>query len=213
MTAHGFDAIHASIDSIPANADVIMGYDTGTPNIKWTGADYAHFPNARQVHIDQGGVGSPTHTAHVRDVETGAWTPESAVTQTDGWNVPRPTIYCNLNTLPRVLAAGWKGDLWLAIPSDLPPAKPPEIPGCTVVAIQWKFATTYDMSVVYDDAWPRKEVSMPPQPPPGPWNVDENYPWQGAILTVIGADSKIHAYEYDMTSETWKRLDTIADTQ
>jgi len=162
MTATiGYDAIHLNVSSVPQLAAVVCGYDTGTPNIRWTPQDWSRFHTSRLVHIDQGGIGSPIPTATVRDVETGAWTPESAVAETGNWHALRRTIYCNQNTLPRVLAAGWQGDLWLAILSDRPPASPPVVKGCNVVAVQFAFDTTYDRSVVFDPYWPERHPAMP----------------------------------------------------
>lgn len=163
MSTPGYDATHINVAQIPANARVVFGYDTGTPDIKWTGGNYARFVSARKVHIDQGGLGSPVLTAHMRDVEPNAWSPESAVTETRGWNPPRPTIYCDRYDLPRVLAAGWHGDLALAIPSDLPPEKPPLVAGCTVVAVQWKFEAGMDLWVVFDDTWPERNIMTFPE--------------------------------------------------
>lgn len=156
----GYDAKHANIASIPQDAEVVLGYDTGTSDIRWTAADWERFATSRKVHIDQGGPGSPVLSATVRDVETGAWIPEIAVRNTAGWNPDRPTIYCNRSDLPRVLAAGWRGDLWLAIPSIAPPSAPPVVRDCTVVAVQHRFAGSYDRSVVFDPYWPRKAPVM-----------------------------------------------------
>jgi hypothetical protein len=156
----GHDAIHANVEAIPVNAPVVMGYDTGTPDIKWTAADWARFTTPRKVHIDQGGRGSPVLTSTVRDVETGAWSPEMASRDTKGWNPARPTIYCNQSTLPRVLAAGWRGDLWLAEPTGTPPSTPPIVPNCTVVAVQYAFLNSSDLSVVFDHDWPQKGPLM-----------------------------------------------------
>lgn len=156
-----WDAISANIGSIPSNAAMVAGYDTGTPDIVWGPHDWTMFPDASHVHIDQGGIGSPVPAATVRDVESGAWTPEAAVTDVSHWHTLRPTIYCNESTLPRVLAAGWKGDLWLAIPSSSEPASPPEVKDCTVVAVQWRFAGEYDQSVVFDQYWPNRPPADP----------------------------------------------------
>ena len=154
MSEVGYDATHLNVSSIPVSAPVVLGYDTGTPDIRWTAADWARFSTRRHVHIDQGGPGSPVLTSHVRDVETGAWDAVRAVQDTAGWNVPRRTIYCNQNTLPRVLAAGWHGDLWLAIPSPEPPTEPPVVQDCRVVAVQFSFDGDNDRSIVFDDTWP-----------------------------------------------------------
>lgn len=173
MSVIGYDAIHNLVPNIPWNAHVVMGYDTGSQAIKWTGLDFRRFPKARVVHIDQAGPGSPVLTATVRDVETGGWTPETAIKNREGWNAERPTIYCNLSTLPDVLANGWRGDLWLAILTSNPPTQPPVVPGCNVVAVQYRFESIYDVSVVFDDHWPRKAVTVSEVQYAAPTNVRE----------------------------------------
>lgn len=173
INAIGYDAMHVNVSVIPVNAEVVLGYDTGTLNIRWTPQDFARFTTRRKVHIDQGGPGSPVFTSHVRDVETGAWTPESAINGGIQWNAPRPTIYCNRDTLPRVTAAGWRGDLWLAIPMNTPPSHPPIVPGCTVVAVQYGFPVARDLSVVFDPYWPMKGPIVTGTQFPAPANLRE----------------------------------------
>lgn len=168
-----YDAIHDNVASIPANALVVAGYDTGSPDVRWTDADWARFPTKRKVHIDQGFTGSPVFAATVRDVEDHAWTPEAAIQHHGTWVADRPTIYCNLDELPRVLAAGWKGDLWLAIPSDSPPTVPPVVPGCTVVAMQWGQGVNTDLSIVFDPWWPERKPVMTGIRYPAPVNLRE----------------------------------------
>lgn len=209
MTVTGYDATHDNVGSLPTVADVVMGYDTGTPDIMWTAADWHRFPTMRHVHIDQGANGSPVLTATVRDVETGAWTPDAAVRDTVGWNPARPTIYCNMSTLPAVLNAGWRRDLWLAIPSDAPPTQPPVVPGCTVVAVQWRFAGPFDQSVVFDHDWPEASGSRPPIQYLAPagviaslavslsWNpvpAVDNIPPTGYTVEAYGLDGKLYGH-------------------
>ena len=160
MPVTGYDTVHNLVPNIPWDAHVVMGYDTGSSLVRWSSLDFRRFPKARVVHIDQGGPGSPVLTATVRDVERGAWTPQTAVRDTKGWSAERPTIYCNQSTLPEVLASGWRGDLWLAILTPKPPAQPPRVEGCSVVAVQYRFGQLYDTSVVFDDSWPRKAKPM-----------------------------------------------------
>jgi hypothetical protein len=132
--------------------DLIMWYGTGSPDIQWGQAELDLFPHSIKVQIDQGGTGSPIQSATVRDVEPRAWVAANAVNHRP-WVAPRPTIYCDRADLDGVLAAGWKGDVWLAWPgftrSDIP-----RIPGCNLVAIQDQFHAEYDRSLVYDDTWP-----------------------------------------------------------
>jgi hypothetical protein len=98
-------------------------------------------------------------SATVRDVETGAWTPGAAVSE-QPWTAVRPTIYCSLDTLPDVAAAGWQGDVWVADYGEPPvtPTAPPAVPaGMTCVAVQWSDqggGGAYDLSVVFDPTWP-----------------------------------------------------------
>lgn len=132
--------------------DMIAWYGTGSPDIQWTQEDLARFPNAVKVEIDQGFTGSPILSAQVRDVEGGAWTVSAAV-DTTGWDVHRPTIYCNRSTLSSVIAEGWTGDVWLAWPG-YQAAGPPVYNGVNVVAVQNIWAGDYDASVVYDASWP-----------------------------------------------------------
>ena len=154
-------ATAANVDSIPhAGLALVAGYTTGTPDIQWSAADWAKFPSAVHVTIDQG-YGAHDMDADIRDVEPGAWTPADAV-KLDGWTAARPTIYCDRNDLPAVLAAGWKGDLALAIPEP-EPELPPSVPGCDVVAVQFKFNPTWQLWVVFDEHWPQK----PPPHSPG----------------------------------------------
>jgi hypothetical protein len=117
------------------------------------------FHGALTVEIDQGFNSQPITTAMVRDVETGAWAVDKAVDRST-WHAPRPTIYCNRNTLPLVMGAGWRGDVWLAWPG-YNSSEPPVFPGVNVVAVQDVFGPNYDRSTVYDDTWPypKQEVA------------------------------------------------------
>jgi hypothetical protein len=188
------DATH---DNVPELAKVpglqlVAGYDTGSPSIDWTSADWARFPGVPHVTIDQGFTGSPNLAANVRDVEPGAWAPGQAVDRS-GWNVPRPTIYCNQSTLPSVLADGWKGDLWLAIPGHTGP--PPAVRDCVVVAIQDDYNNpAYDLSTVYDPYWPLETKAMNNviQIPnvPGSWIAVYHYV-PNAIVVGQGTDGRV----------------------
>jgi hypothetical protein len=164
MTQTMIDCIGSSAANVAQmfpDAAMIAYYVTGSGGIMWNSAEVAAFSKAtKRVTIDQGGAGSPVSSATVRDVETGAWTPQNAV-QNGPWVAARPTIYCNQSTLPQVLAAGWKGDLWLAIPG-YDSTVPPVVPGCTVVAVQNTFAGEYDSSIVYDPDWPAKPATTTP---------------------------------------------------
>lgn len=150
-----YDGIGANAGWIARNLpapDLIACYDTGSSDIVWSASDRALFPRSVKVTIDQGGVGSPTPASVVRDVEPGAWNPWRAVNDRP-WTAVRPTIYCSRDTIPDVLNAGWRGDLWIAWPGYTA-GHPPSVPGCTVVAVQNMFLSNYDQSSVFDDFWP-----------------------------------------------------------
>lgn len=157
------DSTHANVSILKrycGDLHYIAGYVTGTPDIKWTDTDWAQFPDATHITIDQGGPGSPVDTAIVRDVEPGAWNAKAAVNKT-GWNVERPTIYCDRSDLSSVLANGWRGDIWLAYPGWNSP-EPPSVSAGKIVAVQNNYYGTYDTSTVYDTTWPFAAIHNPP---------------------------------------------------
>lgn len=54
------DTIHGTIDGIPLSAPRVAGYVTGSASVRWTGDDWARFPHAGHVRIDQAaGLGVP----------------------------------------------------------------------------------------------------------------------------------------------------------
>ena len=155
------DAVSIVRREVPS-PQMVGWYSTGSPDVRWTDADRAEFQGAIMVDIDQGFTGSPVPTANVRDVETGAWGPGTAVNRA-GWLAERPTIYCDRSTLPSVIADGWRGDVWLSWPG-YDGVAPPLFPGVTVVAVQNVIGRDYDTSVVYDPYWPAKApVTMTPE--------------------------------------------------
>lgn len=69
------DAIHANVGNIGTAVPKVAGYVTGTPDIEWTDADWARFPNSGHVRIDQGHGGLLIDGVDVYDVEAGALSP------------------------------------------------------------------------------------------------------------------------------------------
>jgi hypothetical protein len=170
MTRSMGDAIHLNVAALAAaGTDMVAGYVTGTPDIQWTTADWALFAGKVAVTIDQGFTGSPVDSADVLDVEPGAWTPAGAVAQKPHMTSPRPTVYCSASVVPELDAAGWRGDVWVADWTSTPPLQPYPVPaGMTCVAVQYSDqggGGAYDVSVVFDDAWPGTAV----QPPASNW--------------------------------------------
>jgi hypothetical protein len=147
--------------------DIVALYDTGSPSIAATVSDFKEInADLEVVLIDQGFTGSPNMKANVRDVETGAWLIAKAVNKA-GWNVTRPTLYLGFpETAQKAFDAGWRGDVWLVMPSSVAPVKPPVVPeGLNVVAVQWNFKDpSFDVSTVFDPTWPEATVTTPPPP-------------------------------------------------
>ena len=182
-----YDATHAAVGQLPRDGDLYAGYVTGSPDIRWTVADFASVPaRAEIVTIDQGFTGSPVLGADVRDVENGAWSLANAVDRT-GWVAARPTLYLGFpQTVDAAHAAGWRGDVWVVedgVPLDAPPPRAPD--GIRIVASQREFTPNWDASAVFDELWPLAAAPQQPAgftvtvPPPGVWKA-------GSPLIVIG---------------------------
>src|SRR5215469_16680762 len=234
MTRTMGDATHDMVPQLAAirsRLQLVAGYDTGSPDIDWTAADVAQFSGLTVLMIDQGFTGSPNLKANIRDVEFGAWTPGQAVNRA-GWNVPRPTIYCTLLetgygllTTPGVLADGWRGDLWLAIPGWQPGQPLPAAPGCTIVAVQNELdvANAYDLSVVLDPAWPGRDgvlmkiLSVDRSTVPAGVNWPGEWLLRGdGTITHIQTDAELAAYvnagvaTVTVSYDDWKALAGVA---
>jgi hypothetical protein len=150
----------ASVHGQWPNVPLIAGYDTGGSFIQWSAAEWALWPPATHVHIDQGGNGSPVHSANVMDVEPGAWRPADVPGWVSRCTAPRPTVYCDRSDLPAVKAV-FKGDIWLAtLDGNI-------VTGPQIVACQYRTSGNYDESAVFDSSWPLKTaVTPPPVVPP-----------------------------------------------
>lgn len=175
MTRRMIDVTHSNLPSALSaintlkTGDVVAMYDTGSPDIVSTLADWKKVhAGLEAVLIDQGFTGSPNMAAIVRDCETGAWTIQKAVNR-KGWTALRPTLYLGFpDTMQQAHDAGWRGDVWIAHSSKTAPTAPPSAPpGINVVAQQWKFAGPYDESVIFDPTWPL-EATVRPDPTPTP---------------------------------------------
>jgi hypothetical protein len=178
----GWDATHSDLGGVPAGQGA--GYTTGTPDIKWTDADWAAHPGA--VRIDQDGRASDT-TADIADVEAYAVTPAEAarwlIDARVGYHGSvrpgqrNPGIYCNVSTCPSVndalVAAGFTSGvpLWLARPG-LTMDEAGALIGTTtgvfvIVGVQFADRGAFD-SDVFDSAWLDTVSSGAPEPPVTP---------------------------------------------
>jgi hypothetical protein len=164
MTRIMYDATHENISSIPGQPSLIAGYDTGSPNIQWVPTDWLRFPHSIQVHIDQAfGPNTPSHSANVQDVESGAY----GIKDIPGWvalcTAPRPTTYVSGLNLEAALLAS-NADIWLAAPGMTDAeAIAAMLAEPRIVAVQNMFNGPNDRSIVGDAFWPhRKPVSVMP---------------------------------------------------
>jgi hypothetical protein len=148
-------------------ATKVAGYLNGT--YAWSQDDWALFPHADHVTIT---VTASADIGDVLDVETGDATPPQAeawIAMRKAAGLFRPTIYCNLSTVPAVrqgtgkFILGQDYDLWVAVYDNSTAS-----PYAGSVAKQYESTTDYDLNEVYDENWPyRTEPSPVPGMPSG----------------------------------------------
>jgi hypothetical protein len=157
MTRTAVDA--ANPRSIPNGLDtqLVGGYLTGTPGALWRGS-WGMFPGKTLFTIDQGGAGSPVYTANVMDVEPECYRPKDIQNWMSHATAARPTVYCDRDDMPAVIAV-WDGPIWLAAPGLRTPPHP------QVIGIQYMTGNGFDLSEIFDDYWPN-HVPIPPTPEP-----------------------------------------------
>jgi hypothetical protein len=177
VVAH--DAIHANVPHLPAGQSA--GYTTGSPDIKWTPADWAAHPVAVRICQDLAATDS---SADVLDVERGAATPADC----PGWarraqasfnarartGQREPAIYTsqsNITTVVNALIAGgvhsgvslWPADWSIsegeAINDILDGSGP-----FPVIGMQISSGTYYDTDV-FSAAWLNHVAGSTPPPP------------------------------------------------
>lgn len=188
------DATDTTTDTgkIPAGTRRVAGYDTGTPDIMWDAADWARFPRASRIHIDQS-AGLPFFAAgktQVADVERGAGTIEHAVAgvverQKAG---EYSTIYIQQSNLAELAAALHAADVkmnrvgfWVANWNLSEAAAAAQL-GNETVAIQWASPTSNPNTVMPGSALTLRDANVdlsvtlpgwyPPPAPPVPWQTE-----------------------------------------
>lgn len=154
-----YDTIGATAKNIPAVAPKVAGYVTGS--YEWTAADWARFPHAGKVRIDQSAHLElyAEGKADVADIERGAGTPEAfatAAASRHGRGMGN-CVYAsrtNLELTAQALeharqdAGWWAGriDGWLTDPSLSLSAADALVGtvlyGFTLRAVQWAWPTT-----------------------------------------------------------------------
>src|SRR5262249_10824648 len=177
---------HANVAHIPAGAQKVAGYITGTPDVQWTADDWARFPAAGHVQIDQGYGAAATsqqdvHALKVIDSEPGAFNAATAaalVLERVRAGIKYTTIYCDRNDAPKMVPALKAADpsrphwyighvrLWLAAPG-LTEAEAKAIIGteyhgilCRAVQYAQGPGGTYDISVTAADWFPAPQPEL-----------------------------------------------------
>lgn len=203
----GINADAAPIAKAFPQAAMVAGYANGA--YAWSAAEWALFPAAEHVTIS---VTASADEGDVLDVEKGDATPA----QTEAWiamrkaaGLYRPTVYCDLATVPAVRTGtgkyvlGTDYDLWVA---DYDGSTASTYAGCA--AKQYATTSTCDISAVYDDAWPHR---VPPsQVPPAPAGMSAT-PWVLADLGWSAVSGASH-YRYQVAAGTPDRLGTVTAT-
>jgi hypothetical protein len=155
----GINSLAPGIAKTFPGTNWVAGYLNGT--FVWSQADWDLFPHANHVTIT---VTASADIGDVLDVETGDATPPQAeawIAMRKAAGLYRPTIYCNLSTVPAVRAGtgkyvlGTDYDLWIAV-FDNSTASP--YAGCA--AKQYESTTNYDLSEVYDVDWPHRAAPV-----------------------------------------------------
>lgn len=164
-----YDTTDIPSSVIPADAQIVAGYIDGKylsyPDM------VTRFPAATHVAI---AVFASDELGDVLDVETGDATPAQApawIKARRAAGYRRPTVYCPLSSANAVvwacnragLSQGVDFDLWVAHYDGSPaPA------GAGEVAKQYlnhgPNGENYDVSAVYDDAWPHRALTPIPAP-------------------------------------------------
>lgn len=158
----GINVLAAGIAREFPRAAMVAGYINGP--FAWSQAEWNLFPDADHVTIS---ITAGANEGDVLDVESGDATPA----QTAGWiamrkaaGLYRPTIYCSLDVIPAVRVGTGSYildkdyDIWVANYTGAPH----EVTGCA--ATQYESTANYDVSIVYDTAWPHRKAPTPAPP-------------------------------------------------
>lgn len=146
-----FDTIGADASDIPMSAVKVAGYETGSADILWSAQEWALFPHAGHVRINQD-PSSPL-AGSVLDVETAAWTDAevvAAVKARQAAGMPTAFYVSELNA-PALAAtlnnAGLSGQQFWVADWNLNLAQASAMVGSAVdghhvVAVQWASPTS-----------------------------------------------------------------------
>lgn len=140
------DCIHANVTAVLHDlhsAQVVAGYDTGSPDIRWTTQDWGQIPaGVQHLHIDQSNSDLPmlSEVKEAEDVESGAKQIGVAVKVAEQRHAHRldAMIYCSQSVLPEL-----EGALTAA-----------GLPHGTIIGYQYQDAADRDLSVIREDLLP-----------------------------------------------------------
>lgn len=187
MTRLMYDSIN--VDGIPASASIVAGYYYGTyANLT---AMRARFPRALIIGITPS-ANIADGIVDVLDVENGDALPDQAeawIAAQKAHGYYRPTIYCNLNTVPAVRAGtgkyvlGTDYDLWVAAYDN---SVDSVYAGSALK--QFESTATWDLSVIYEAAWPLRKA---PAPPPAPKPAAPPLAQTGTVLSSTGGTANV----------------------
>jgi hypothetical protein len=151
LDATGLDAAN-----IPGSAAKVAGYVTGSGVVPWDSADWALFPKAGHVRIDQTAelTAWAAGDADVADMEAGAATQATVIAQglerqAKGWYSFAYVSQANLAALRSAASAAGLTTLqvWLA-DWDLSEAEAAALLGGDVVAVQWASPSSNPATIV-----------------------------------------------------------------
>ena len=206
----GHDCIHANISHLPPGQSA--GYTTGSPDIRWTAADWAAHPKA--IRICQDTAASDT-TADVLDVERGAatnsetarWYSSARTSYTAGTRPGQrlPAVYTSaanvtalVNALkaagvssgPRLWIANWNLSDTQAAAAVVAASGP-----YPIIGVQYASGQFYD-SDVFSSTWLGGVSTLPiAKPPAAPMKVEANGRQSWRELA--------HAHGYTVARAVW----------
>lgn len=211
----GINTLAAGIADKFPDAQLIAGYLNG--DFAWTSAEFNLFPRSVHVTIT---ITASANEGDVLDVESGDATPGQAaewIEKRKASGYYRPTIYCNLSTLPSLreatgdLILGEDWDCWVADFTNEPhQVTAPGTPKASCAATQFESTDAFDLSSVFDDDWPHRTAPAKPKPPAKAPTKAPTEPTGIRVVTVTPTSVKLEwdtvpdatAYHVRVTSES-----------
>lgn len=163
-TTWAVDATHTNAGKLPTGIPVVIGYSSGTPDIKWTAGDFARFTGKKIANFQGYGAAPALGLMQELDVEAGALTPTGAanlVAQRVVAGYQWTTIYGSDSTLAAVSAAVralgtkiWVGHVlcrlsdWDLNEEQAAALVGTQIHGMTCAGVQWASDTSNPHTVI-----------------------------------------------------------------